>query len=400
MGMRNSRSEIVSLEKLTEYGNENTLNFTMKHLYFDESGYTGNNLLDNTQPTFCYLGVDCSTELENAFLSLKTKYQYSNSEVKGTNVVKHKAGQKLLKELWPLCAEKTKFFLADKKYALAAKMFEYVYEPVFADHNVIIYNSGFHIFFTNFLYWNYFTKSNRSAESIFANFQKFIKGKKQIDFVDSIKPEPLPDNPLYPFFKFCQMYRNKIASDITFSESFDTWILDITDTGLFSLLAAFEGDGTESLQVVCDDSKPITAFKDFLDVEVGDTRKLYAGVREHKLRINFNLANKIEMKSSKTCISLQIADFLAASVVYAFNKSDDFSKDISKFASNSMVADISLLPRPLSDYSEEEISSYLTMMEILGDSKMTYREKLHSVWYLSRFIKPCHKFDLLKYLQG
>ena len=29
---------------------------------------------------------------------------------------------------------------------------------------------------------------------------------------------------------------------------------------------------------------------------------------------------------------------------------------------------------------------------------VSYKEKLHSVWRLSRFIAPYHKFDLLKYL--
>ena len=373
----------------------------MKHLYFDESGYTGNNLLDTTQPTFCYLGLDCTPELQNAFISLKSNYKYSNTEVKGTNVVKHTVGQKLLRELWLLCAEKTKFFLVDKKFALAAKMFEYVYEPVFADHNVIIYNSGFHIFFTNFLYWNYFTKSDASAESIFANFQEFIKeGKKKIDFVNSIKPVPKEDDPLYSFFKFCQLYKDKIASDITFTDSFETWILDVTDTGLFSLLTAFEGDSIEPLQVVCDDSKPVTAFKDFLDIEVGDTRKLYAGIREHKQGINFNLADKVKMESSKNCIPLQIADFLAASVIYAYNKDDEFAKDIRNIAVNCMTSEVSLLPVSVSDYTDEEIQAYFEMMDILSDENIVYREILHAVWLLSRFIKPCHKFDLLKYLKG
>lgn len=370
----------------------------MKHLYFDESGYTGNNLLDKTQPTFCYLGLDCWPELEREFIALKSKYNYSNAEVKGTNVVKHNAGQKLLRELWSLCTERTKFFLADKKYALAAKMFEYVYEPVFADHNVIIYNSGFHIFFTNFLYWNYFTKSDKSAESIFANFQEFIKGKKKIDFVESINPVPKSDDPLYSFFKFCQLYKDKIASDITFTNSYETWILDITDTGLFSLLAAFEEDSTEPLQVICDDSKPVTTFKNFLDSEIGDTRKLYAGVREHKQRINFNLAAKIEMKSSKNCIPLQIADFLAASVIYGYNKDDSFAKDIRKIAINSMVAEVSLLPVSISDYTDKEICAYLQMMDILSEEGVSYREKLYSVCFLSRFIESNHKFDLLIYL--
>lgn len=369
----------------------------MKNLFFDESGYTGSNLLDKDQPFFCYLGLDSTPELEQIFLDLKRKYNYSGKEVKGTNVVKHNAGQELLRALWPFCAERTKYFLADKKYALAAKLFEYVYEPVFADHNVIIYNSGFHIFMANFLY-KYFVRSNASAESIFINFQDFIKGKKQIDFVNSINPIPTSDDPLYNFFNFCQIYKNKIASDITFDEPFDSWILDITDTGLFCLLTEFEGDGIEPLHVICNESKPLAVFKDFLDTEIGDTRKLYVEIRGQKHRLNFNLAGKIETKSSKNCISLQIVDFLAASVMYTTNHDDEFSKDIWNFAKNSMAADVSILPVGKTEYSQIELDAYFNMMKILSRTDVSYKEKLHSVWRLSRFIAPYHKFDLLKYL--
>ena len=36
-------------------------------------------------------------------------------------------------------------------------------------------------------------------------------------------------------------------------------------------------------------------------------------------------------------------------------------------------------------------------MEILSEEKLTYRDKLYFIFELSRFIKPEHKFDLLKY---
>lgn len=122
----------------------------MKHLYFDESGFTGNNLLDMNQPFFCYLGLDSNSEIENSFLHSKAVYGYTESEVKGFRLCKSVNGQKLIKELWNLCSDKIKFVLHDKKYALAAKIFEYVYEPVFADCNIILYNSGLHLFFANF----------------------------------------------------------------------------------------------------------------------------------------------------------------------------------------------------------------------------------------------------------
>lgn len=68
----------------------------MKCLYFDESGFTGTNLMDKDQPIFCYLGLECSPDIETAFLELKAKYRYGDSEVKGTNIIKHTRGQNFL----------------------------------------------------------------------------------------------------------------------------------------------------------------------------------------------------------------------------------------------------------------------------------------------------------------
>jgi len=48
----------------------------MKKIFFDEAGYSGNNLHDEEQPCFCYLGLISSDEIEQDFLDLKKKYGY------------------------------------------------------------------------------------------------------------------------------------------------------------------------------------------------------------------------------------------------------------------------------------------------------------------------------------
>lgn len=368
----------------------------MKCLYFDESGFTGTNLMDKDQPIFCYLGLECSPDIETAFLELKAKYRYGDSEVKGTNIIKHTHGQNLLKELWSLCAGKVKYVLADKKYALAAKIFEYVYEPVFAEHNTILYNSGLHIFFANFLYWEYLTQSNKSAELIFEKFHDFIKSHKESDFVESIGSVSYLNDPLIYFYQFCNLYKEQIASDITFDDPADIWILDITNTALFSLLSAFEGDGSDPLKVTCDNSKPICAYKNFLDVQIGNEQPLYIEFQGVKRRINFNLASEIQMEDSKNCVALQIADFLVSSVIYAYTNNDEFTKEIKPFLNNSI--EISISSRLPSDYSYSEICGYLTMLDLLSRKELNYYEKLYAVQRISYDIRLCHKLDLLKYL--
>lgn len=73
----------------------------MKKLFFDEAGNTYNNLLDEQQPYFAYLGFwDKDDDTVEKFLKLKEKYHYpKNQENKGITLAKSKPGQKFLIEL-------------------------------------------------------------------------------------------------------------------------------------------------------------------------------------------------------------------------------------------------------------------------------------------------------------
>lgn len=198
------------------------------------------------------------------------------------------------------------------------------------------------------------------------------------------------------FYQFCNLYKEQIASDITFDDPADIWILDITNTALFSLLSAFEGDGSDPLKVTCDNSKPICAYKNFLDVQIGNEQPLYIEFQGVKRRINFNLASEIQMEDSKNCVALQIADFLVSSVIYAYTNNDEFTKEIKPFLNNSI--EISISSRLPSDYSYSEICGYLTMLDLLSRKELNYYEKLYAVQRISYDIRLCHKLDLLKYL--
>lgn len=73
----------------------------MRKIYFDEAGYSGNNLLDNSQPLYCYLGIeDVDGKLKERFLDLKRLYGYrTDLEIKGANLSKSNKGQKFLIDL-------------------------------------------------------------------------------------------------------------------------------------------------------------------------------------------------------------------------------------------------------------------------------------------------------------
>ena len=225
----------------------------MRKIYFDEAGYSGNNLLDNSQPLYCYLGIeDVDGKLKERFLDLKRLYGYrTDLEIKGANLSKSNKGQKFLIDLWKKFGNTCKFVLHDKKFALACKMFEYVYEPVYSDVNTLFYQINFHKFIATSMY-NLFIQSDHSAEQLFNGFYQFIKnkGNKSLDeYINSCGI--VKTSPLYYFSLFCENHKTEIASDIDFTDKREKFILDLTLTSLYNLLGIFSNGNSEPMEIHC-----------------------------------------------------------------------------------------------------------------------------------------------------
>jgi hypothetical protein len=356
----------------------------MKYLYFDESGFTGNNLLDEMQPFFVYLGIDSNIEIENKFIELKQKYNYLKIEIKGNKISKSHNGQLLLNDLWDFVWDRVKYVVHDKKYALAAKIFEYVYEPIFPNCNMIFYSIDFHRFFSSLIY-SLFIIEDKTAESFFNGFCEYIKNKKQNEFLPLITNIPDQQHPLDTFYRFCELHRKKIACDIDFSTPMENWLLDLTMTSLYSLLGAFAGDTSEELLVTCDESKPMREDAGLINTFIGDTRILYTNLLNNKTRINYNLKEPIKLCNSKNYLSLQIADILVSSISYSIShKEEEFSKKLLEKTNLCFLHKNSVLPLNIfNQYDEYEIMIYFEIMNELCKRKSKTRiiEKIKKLGY-------------------
>ena len=96
-------------------------------IYFDESGFTGNNLIHPHQEFFSYASVATDDEEAKDFVEyLVRKYNIQNGELKGTNLVKFNKGRKAIDVILKQFQNRIKVSISNKKYALACKFFEYV----------------------------------------------------------------------------------------------------------------------------------------------------------------------------------------------------------------------------------------------------------------------------------
>ncbi len=152
------------------------------NVYFDESGYTGENLLSDNQPTFSYATVKITNaeavELVNKILSKYPK-QTQSGELKATTLLKSEKGIELISEVLIQIRNNIKISVSDKKYALAAKFFEYMIEPVIASKSSIFYNLNFHKYISNVLYMGLSIDNDELSKELFIIFQNLMRNKEK-----------------------------------------------------------------------------------------------------------------------------------------------------------------------------------------------------------------------------
>ena len=122
-------------------------------IFCDESGFTGNQLLDKEQQVFSYASVAIDSAAAADLVDrVRQKYRLKAVELKGGDLLKQRNGRQAIAEI--LRALEGQFLVAVhlKPYALACKFFEYIFEPAFPECNSIFYGIDFHRFIATLLF--------------------------------------------------------------------------------------------------------------------------------------------------------------------------------------------------------------------------------------------------------
>jgi len=150
----------------------------VQEIYCDEHGYSGNYLMDREQPYFVYASVAIKeSAAKDIVAATKKDFGIQGEELKGRALVKYNRGRKAISRILSLLSGSIKVSISDKKYALACKFFEYIFEPTFASQSSLFYSIGFHRFIANILYLH-FTARSAHAEDIFEDFERLMREMK------------------------------------------------------------------------------------------------------------------------------------------------------------------------------------------------------------------------------
>lgn len=289
-------------------------------IYCDETGFTGNNLLDEEQRYFVYSSIAIEPRQSDELVNRVVKdYKLQGNELKGSRLIKHERGLKAIRWLLSECREESRLIFVDKPFTLACKFHEYIFEPLYSDSSGIFYESGFHKFIANSLHKEW-SDGSVAARGLLSDFQELMRTKDPDIAQHLFSGGSGGDSTSGRIMLFAFLHKDAILREIEKLRDLDPakWILEATQTSLFSLLTHWATKG-EELEVYCDDSKPLAAQKDFLDHFVGRESSEFKMLSVQE-PIRFpNLSGPIQLVNSCMHSGIQIADALGAGLCYALN---------------------------------------------------------------------------------
>lgn len=290
-------------------------------IYFDESGFTGNNLLHPNQRHFAYASIATDDAEAKTWVDrLTRKYNIQGGELKGGRLVKFAKGRKAISEVLHEFDGRYKISISDKKFALAAKLHEYIFEPCYSEINSIFYDIGFHRFIANLLYVEFIARG-AGAEELFIEFEQMMwRGLGDNNRTNILSSSSNSNSQLIEMVReFAQARTDDIKVELNSlaNSASGKWILDLTDSALFTLLANW-GEEHKVITAICDNSKPLEYNQDLFNAMIGNERRIASklGVGEHP--ITFNLSGPIQFAASHESHGIQLADVIAAAAVFVF----------------------------------------------------------------------------------
>ncbi len=256
-------------------------------------------------------------------------------EWKGSKMLKTRRGREAALAVFDAVRDRSITTVVDKRFALAGKLFEYIFEPTIAAFSAPLYQAGFHKFVANLLYIH-LRASASPVEDLLIAFQDGVRSN-DLSKLTSALAAPGSSEGANQFADAITQYTRAnakvIGKEITKTgiSLHDKWGLDLTTTCLSGLLGLW-ADRDVALDLVLDDSKPLMDWWDaatelnLYEIRPGPSGlgkpEEYVAIEGTRSRVHFPLAAAPTFASSKVTPGLQIADVVAAVISDAFQHKD------------------------------------------------------------------------------
>lgn len=360
------------------------MNNRTQTFYFDEAGFTGNNLLDPAQPVFVYAGVAIDEgHAQQIHSDTLSRFRINAQELKGANMVRYHRGRSAISWILGECIQSSHIMVADKEYTLAGKFFEYICEPILAAQNSLFYSIEFHKFVATFLYLSY-KSGDPNANDILKNFAEMMMSIEpaKLEAVLSSLDHLDQSHPLGKILAFASCHRKRIEDEIRVlkeSGSMGNWSLELSITALHWLLASW-GEEFEVLDVYCDKSRPLQASLPFLQNFIGREDKVYMWLGNRRTpSIVYNLSGPINLVDSKDFPGVQIADILSSSLNYALKTpNEEISQEWLRITEDAIIYNIYPEPSQI-DLTQEGAFINMAVLDELVDRSVRGKSLLENM---------------------
>lgn len=291
----------------------------VKHVYIDDCGNTGADLLNKDQPYFVLASLNFNPD-QCRELKLKHFRDVKSSELKYSALKRNKNHQERIVNFLNDIKGRTDSAAAaivDKKYALLLRLVDLLIEPILFEDGLDFYKDGLNIAFSNTLcICMKGFKGVGFLEDFLGRFQRMIRSPSEVTFErffeivfdKSIPPEL--DNLLFPIKQFYE--RNGVqkisqlsANDLDLSLTSGLWLAGYWSETLDEPFVFIHDKS-------CQLSKNIEQWEKIVDPEnreavIGyDVRKI-----KFPLRVSFTY-----LENSRDHAGLQLVDILAGSLAH------------------------------------------------------------------------------------
>jgi hypothetical protein len=287
----------------------------MKLVGFDESGNTGEDLLNEQQPVYVLASVQVAEDDASSLLNPETR------ELHLSRAKRSGAGRRSILEILSsdlLSDDNVKVYVVHKSYMITGKLVDVLLEPVIREDGIDLYVDGSNVAITNLLHavWPAFSPSG--FEGLQASFVKMLRqhNKESMkDFFESVEVLGRATNHEPEFaFKALELSKGYAADEI---EGLQNGTLSPElDPALTCLNALIQDWGGElgPFGVVHDESRHLTSWETMLRQWWRDTTPIEVRTwRGETLRYPANVAGLTFVNSQDSPL-VQLADVVAGAV--------------------------------------------------------------------------------------
>lgn len=290
-------------------------------VYCDESGNNGPDLLHLQQPIFSYAAAAIPDgEAYEILARARRDHLIPDPELKATALSRTESGRSALLDILRAAEGRYSFVTIDKLLGLSAKLFEYIYEPVFQDDPQLLYEKNLHRFVAMYGYV-FFTSGDELGTAALRQFQMFMRSGDPDDAPILFGDVPVDEaNPFSMITKFARGFRDVIVADRTRERADGDWSMELGASGLWSLLNHFGASG-RPLRVTCDENGALRHIAPHLTGDEGDAGLLRARIMFGRNDLSgWALDQPIAFGDSRNYPGLQLADLVAGTVTATLSR--------------------------------------------------------------------------------